>query len=205
MQGRTSVISNVSVHALVILCVMLIPAIALGQRHELMNDEDIKSRVEHEITETRCRWHERSRTGQKSYRHADRDHTKPGVENGRAIAEEVARSIRQYVFYSIYDDVNVSVNNGVVTLTGRMTSPHHANELADVASRVPGVREVRNEIKVLPVSIHDDQLRYSIASQIYRDPLFWKYAMQADPPFTSSWNTAVSRSRVAASGGAACM
>lgn len=63
-----------------------------------------------------------------------------------------------------------------------MSSPHHANDLADVASRVRGVREIRNELEVLPVSIHDDQLRYSIASQIYRDPLFWNYAIQVDPP-----------------------
>jgi hyperosmotically inducible protein len=108
--------------------------------------------------------------------------TVAGAESDRAIAEEVARSVRQYVFYSIYDDVHISVNNGVVTLTGRITSPHHAGELADLASRVRGVREVRNEIKALPVSIHDDQLRYSIASQIYRDPLFWNYAIQVDPP-----------------------
>jgi len=108
--------------------------------------------------------------------------TVAGVEHDRSIAEEVARNIRQYVFYSIYDDVNVAVNGGVVTLTGRVTAPHYANELAELASRVRGVTDVRNEIKALPVSIYDDQLRYSIASQIYRDPMFWRYAIQPDPP-----------------------
>ena len=45
------------------------------------------------------------------------------AENDRSIAEEVTRNIRQYVFYSIYDDVNVAVNAGIVTLTGRVTAP----------------------------------------------------------------------------------
>jgi osmotically-inducible protein OsmY len=187
---------------------MSMPVAALGQRHELLNDDDIRSRVEHEISETdaagtnvRVQVNNRIVTlagtvpslwAKNKIVHEVRDIddvesvvnelTVAAVESDRAIAEEVARSVRQYVFYSIYDDVNVSVNNGVVTLTGRTTSPHHASELAEVASRVRGVREVRNEIKALPVSIHDDQLRYSIASQIYRDPLFWNYAIQVDPP-----------------------
>lgn len=52
MQDRTRVVANVSVRNLIMLCVMSAPAIALGQRHEFMNDDDIKNRVEHEITET---------------------------------------------------------------------------------------------------------------------------------------------------------
>ena len=76
----------------------------------------------------------------------------------------------------------MTLDAGIVTLTGRVTAPHRAKELAELASRVRGVKEVRNEIKALPASIYDDQLRYSIASQIYRDPMFWKYAIQPDPP-----------------------
>jgi hyperosmotically inducible protein len=103
-------------------------------------------------------------------------------ESDQRVAEAIARDIRNYVFYSIYDDVNVRVNNGVVTLTGRVTMPYKAAEMAELASRVGGVREVRNEIDTLPVSTFDDQLRYAIASQIYRDSMFWKYAIQPNPP-----------------------
>jgi len=178
------------------------------QMHTPLSDQQIKASVEHEIAEANVN----PRNVQVDVRNrvvtltgtvpslwtkneildeiADIDDvasvishlTIAGAENDRSIAEEVARNIRQYVFYSIYDDVNVAVNAGIVSLTGRVTAPHYANELAEVASRVPGVKEVRNEITALPASIHDDQLRYSIASQIYRDPMFWKYAIQPDPP-----------------------
>jgi osmotically-inducible protein OsmY len=213
MIGRCGVMvlkstSQAVVGALVMVGILWIPEMIAGQGHEFMNDEEIKHRVEHELTETEAAG--RNVRVMVSKRVVTLTGTVPslwakneildeirdiddvesvvseltvaGAESDRVIAEEVARSVRQYVFYSIYDDVNVTVNNGVVTLTGRTTSPHHANELADVASRVRGVREVRNEIASLPVSIHDDQLRYSIASQIYRDPLFWKYGIQVDPP-----------------------
>ena len=34
----------------------------------------------------------------------------------------------------------------------------------------------------LPASIFDDELRATIASRIYRDSMFWNYAMQVNPP-----------------------
>jgi osmotically-inducible protein OsmY len=41
---------------------------------------------------------------------------------------------------------------------------------------------VNNQLSELPVSIHDDQLRRSIARQIYRDPVFSRYAIHVNPP-----------------------
>jgi len=98
------------------------------------------------------------------------------------IANDIASKIRQYVFYTIYDDIEGSVHDGVVTLTGKVTMPYKASEIARLVARIPGVREVDNKIETLPVSLFDDQLRSAIASQIYRDPLFWNYALQVNPP-----------------------
>jgi len=47
---------------------------------------------------------------------------------------------------------------------------------------VTGVQKINNQIKTLPVSISDDQLRYTVARQIYGDPMFWNYAIQVNPP-----------------------
>jgi hyperosmotically inducible periplasmic protein len=94
----------------------------------------------------------------------------------------VANKVRRYVFYTVYDDVEGQVRNGVVTLTGMVTAPYKATEIADLAARVHGVRDVDNQIKTLPVSTFDDQLRSAIASRIYRDPMFWNYAIQTNPP-----------------------
>lgn len=110
------------------------------------------------------------------------DLTVTSSESDAMLANEIAKRIRQYVFYTIYDDVEGSVHDGVVTLTGRVTMPYKASDLGDLVARVPGVREVDNKISTPPVSTFDDQLRVTIARQIYRDPMFWNYAIQVNPP-----------------------
>jgi hyperosmotically inducible protein len=117
-------------------------------------------------------------------------------ETDQEIAEEVAGKIRRYAFYTIYDDVYIEAEDGVVTLTGRVTMPHKANDMAKLAGQVSGVRDVRNRIQTLPVSAFDDELRIAIASQIYRDPLFWNYAIQVNPPI----HVIVEHGRVALTG-----
>jgi osmotically-inducible protein OsmY len=104
------------------------------------------------------------------------------AESDSALAELVAQRLRRYVFFTIFDDADVKVEDGVVTLTGRVTMKHKAEAFADLASRVAGVQEVRNKVQTLPVSKFDDQLRYAIARELYGDPLFAQYAIQVNPP-----------------------
>jgi osmotically-inducible protein OsmY len=98
------------------------------------------------------------------------------------IFNDVAKQVRMYVNFTIFDDVNASVDDGVVTLTGKITMPFKKKELERRIARVDGVREVKNQIDVLPVSIFDDELRYRIARAIYGNPSFWSYAAMVNPP-----------------------
>ena len=104
------------------------------------------------------------------------------AESDNALANQIASKVRRYVSYTIFDDVQIAVDNGVATLSGRVTMPYKADDLGRIAARVQGVQEVKNEIAALPVSISDDRLRRSLARQIYRDSLFSTYAFQAYPP-----------------------
>jgi osmotically-inducible protein OsmY len=108
--------------------------------------------------------------------------TVPRGESDERIAAQVAQRLQRYVFYTIFDDASVEVDNGVVTLTGRVTMPYKAEAFADLAAHVPGVQEIRNEVRTLPTSLFDDQLRYAVARQIYGDSLFSRYATQVNPP-----------------------
>ena len=100
----------------------------------------------------------------------------------RQLKTDVERKLSRYVFYSIFDDVQGTILNGVVTLTGHVTAPYKATDIANLVRRVTGVNEVDNKIETLPVSIFDDELRVTIARGIYRDPTFWNYAIQVNPP-----------------------
>jgi hyperosmotically inducible protein len=98
------------------------------------------------------------------------------------IANDIVRQVNSYNRFTIFDDVNISVENGLVTLTGKVTMPYKKNDIAKRVADVHGVREVMNQIDVLPVSSFDEELRLRIARAIYGNPSFWNYAAMANPP-----------------------
>jgi hyperosmotically inducible protein len=98
------------------------------------------------------------------------------------VFQSVARQVQQYVNFTVFDSVNASVQDGVVTLTGKVTMPFKVQDLTRRVARVEGVRKVDNQIQVLPVSRFDDELRLRIARAIYGNPSFWHYASMANPP-----------------------
>ena len=98
------------------------------------------------------------------------------------IAEDVARSVNTYTRFTVFDDVQVQVVNGVVTLTGRVTMPFKKDEIGKRAAALDGVKELRNDVGVLPPSQFDDELRHRIARAIYGNAAFWQYAAMPTPP-----------------------
>ena len=98
------------------------------------------------------------------------------------VAKDVATSVDRYTRFTIFDDINAHVKDGVVTLTGKVTMPYKHQDIAKRVAKIDGVRAVRDEIAVLPVSQFDDELRYRIARSIYGNSNFWNYAIMPNPP-----------------------
>jgi len=117
-------------------------------------------------------------------------------ESDEKVAEEIAKRVRSYPFYTVYDDVNLAVNEGHVVLEGRVTMPFKSEEIEERASKVLGVQSVQNNIQDLPTNIHDMRLRASLTRRIYGDPLFREYAFRSQPPI----HIVVERGRVVLTG-----
>lgn len=98
------------------------------------------------------------------------------------IADEVGKVLNRYTRLTIFDDINASVENGAVAITGKVTMPYKKDDLGKRIAAIDGVHSVRNDIGVLPVSQYDDQLRHRIARAIYGNASFWNYAVMANPP-----------------------
>jgi hyperosmotically inducible periplasmic protein len=98
------------------------------------------------------------------------------------ILNDVAREVRRYASFTIFDTVDATVQNGVVTLTGKVTMPFKATDIERRVAGVDGVAAVDNRLEVLPVSTFDDELRYRIARAIYGNVNFWQYAAMVNPP-----------------------
>ncbi|MGH9370941.1 MAG: BON domain-containing protein [Vicinamibacterales bacterium] len=98
------------------------------------------------------------------------------------LADAIAASVRSYPQFSIFDHVSGEVDRGTVVLTGKVTMPYKKTDIERRVAGMDGVREIRSEITVLPVSSFDDDLRYRVSRAIYGNPTFWTYAAMANPP-----------------------
>jgi hyperosmotically inducible protein len=105
-----------------------------------------------------------------------------GQRKDLQVFNDVATAVNHYTQFTIFDDVDVVVKDGTVTLTGDVTMPYKRDDIEKRVAKVDGVHQVSNQIKVLPVSTSDDQLRYRIARAIYNNPNFWNYAIGPNPP-----------------------
>jgi hyperosmotically inducible protein len=112
------------------------------------------------------------------------------------VFRDVEKQVTHYVYFTIFDSVHAALDEGVVTLTGRVTLPHKADAIAKRVSRVTGVTAVRNRIGVLPVSRFDDDLRLGMALALYAHPALSQYARGANPPI----HVIVERGRVTIEG-----
>ena len=70
----------------------------------------------------------------------------------------------------------INIKDGVVTLTGDAVYDVPMDSAMDIVARTPGVKDVVNDVKVLPVSMFDDSLRIRTARAIYRDSVLGRYA-----------------------------
>lgn len=70
----------------------------------------------------------------------------------------------------------LSVKNGVVTVSGDTYNDVARDSALAIVQRMPGVKDVVSEVKVLPVSNFDDSIRIRTARAIYRDSVLGRYA-----------------------------
>lgn len=99
------------------------------------------------------------------------------------LAREVRHQLMLLPYYSIFDWLEFSVDGDTVTLTGQVVQPVLKSEAENVVKHVEGVQKVINNLKVLPLSDMDNQIRRAEFRAIYGNPaLSDRYGFQAMPP-----------------------
>ena len=84
---------------------------------------------------------------------------------------------------------------GVVTLRESVRLTGQKEDYSRVIAKIPGVSKVVNNLKALPNSPFDDQVRFAVARVIYQDSSFHDLAIQPNRRSTLLLNTAKSISR----------
>ncbi len=104
--------------------------------------------------------------------------TVPDGQLQQKLAKKLAYDRVGY-YDNTFNYLALNVKDGVVTLSGdTVWDPPKDSALAIVA-QTPGVKDVVNDVTVLPVSSFDDSIRARTARAIYRDSVLGRYA--SDP------------------------
>ena len=97
------------------------------------------------------------------------------------LASQVRHELVMIPYYSVFDDLNYSVDNGVVTLSGAVTRPVVKSAAEHAVKRLAGVTQVVNNIRVLPLSSFDNRIRVAEYRTIYGFGGLYRYGLGTQP------------------------
>ena len=107
------------------------------------------------------------------------------VVSDAQLGEKLAKKLRYDrvgYFDNAFNYLTLGVNDGVVTVGGETMNEVGRDSALAIVQRMPGVRDVIDEVKVSPVSLFDDNIRLNTVRALYRDPVLGKYAMDPSAP-----------------------
>ena len=102
--------------------------------------------------------------------------------NLRDTEDQIFHKIVMLPNYGLWDHITYQVNDGTVILGGSTYSLGTKKEAERVVKRVPGVQNVVNNIRELPPSPFDDQIRRELVSRIANMGGLSRYLENVNPP-----------------------
>ena len=110
--------------------------------------------------------------------------TVTGAENKSQLSP-LERKIRAELitlpFYGVFDFLEFDLQGSRVVLKGEVSRPILQSDAVNVVKRLPGVTEVVDQIRVLPLSRFDDTIRRGLVRAIYGDNFLNRYGAGANP------------------------
>jgi osmotically-inducible protein OsmY len=101
--------------------------------------------------------------------------TVPDAQLQQKLAKKLAYDRVGY-YDNAFNYLALSVKDGVATIDGDTLNDVAKDSALSIVARTPGVKDVVNEVNVLPVSLFDDSIRVRTARAIYRDSVLGRYA-----------------------------
>jgi hyperosmotically inducible periplasmic protein len=107
--------------------------------------------------------------------------TVPDAQLQQKLAKKLAYDRVGY-YDNAFNYLALSVKDGVATINGDTLNDVAKDSALAIVARTPGVKDVVNEVTVLPVSLFDDSIRVRTARAIYRDSVLGRYAIDPVHP-----------------------
>jgi len=107
--------------------------------------------------------------------------TVPDGQLQQKLAKKLAYDRVGY-YDNAFNYLALTVKDGVATINGDTLNDVAKDSALAIVARTPGVKDVVNEVNVLPVSLFDDSIRVRTARAIYRDSVLGRYAIDPVDP-----------------------
>ncbi|MGI8771636.1 MAG: BON domain-containing protein [Acidobacteriaceae bacterium] len=110
------------------------------------------------------------------------------VAAGETSDQQLQDKLRKQLAYdrvgygNAFNAIDVSVQNGVATLSGHALGPVAKSSALSLASHTPGITNVVDHIQVDPLSPFDNETRIRVARAVYGYPSLNKYAIDPANP-----------------------
>lgn len=106
----------------------------------------------------------------------------------RELQEKLAEKLSydRVGYGNTFNAIGISVQNGLVTLSGHARTYVDRDSALALVSTYPGVKDVIDEIQVDPTSVEDDRIRLEVARAIYSYASLNKYAIDPAKPIRIS-------------------
>lgn len=112
----------------------------------------------------------------------DKNQSSSAAGNSEAVlADQVRHQLVMLPWYSVFDNLQYTVQGNEVILSGEVVRPVLKDDAASAVKRIKGVQEVDDQIEVLPLSPFDNQIRFAELREIYSFPALQRYGLGTIP------------------------
>jgi hyperosmotically inducible protein len=102
------------------------------------------------------------------------------IENAK-MSREIRKEILSLPYYGVFDAIGYQIKGDTVVLSGQTVRPLTKREAEAYVRDVAGVRNVVNNIEVLPLSPNDDRIRVRVYRSIADRGGLYRYLLGTNP------------------------
>ncbi|MCU1337391.1 MAG: transport-associated protein [Bryobacterales bacterium] len=103
------------------------------------------------------------------------------AEQSGSMEQKVRHELNMLPYYGVFDNLSFRVDGGKVTLFGQVARPVLKLDAENAVKHIEGVKQVDDQIEVLPLSSFDNDIRLRAYRAIYGFGPLNRYAMGTHP------------------------
>jgi hypothetical protein len=104
------------------------------------------------------------------------------LKSTQAIEREVFKKINSLPYYGVFDSISFKVEGSTVILSGKVYNAINKSSAQSAVKRIEGVKNVVNNIEVLPPSGFDNAIRRQLLRTFYQSGgSLYRYLLEPSP------------------------